>query len=222
MTDSPVPVDVFSRDELESVGVSADLTDVISKLVPSFNVGRESISDGASGTSRGGRYDLALPGGSGVTPYEASLVEVDTDGDGVADRFGPDVFTEVRGADGRLLSLVSGADGFPDDSSPRFREQGPPPLRRSNGLAGPNRRRYRPITAPALLRWLSGPTTSSHLNVMDGALLYPAPVRAASTGTGLAAPGLSRLAASNHSATSSGPTRSRSMVPKAGRMRALR
>ena len=37
-----------------------------------------------SGTSRGGRYDLALPGGSGLTPYQASLVEADTDGDGVA------------------------------------------------------------------------------------------------------------------------------------------
>ena len=248
VTDSPVPVDVFNQDELESVGASADLTDVISKLVPSFNVGREPISDGAtfvrppnlrgldsdktlvlingkrrhraalvrlggfgshgpdlaaipvialrsvevlrdgagaqygsdaiagvlnfnlkqtsegadlqlhsggypdggndhraaghfgvriggegfinfsgeyasgSGTSRGGRYDLALPGGSGLTPYEASLVEADTDGDGVADRFGPDVFTEVRDADGRLLSLVAGADGVPDDSTPRFRE----------------------------------------------------------------------------------------------------
>ena len=48
VTDSPVPVDVFSQDELESVGASADLTDVISKLVPSFNVGREPISDGAT------------------------------------------------------------------------------------------------------------------------------------------------------------------------------
>lgn len=248
VTDSPVPVDVFSQDELESVGASADLTDVISKLVPSFNVGREPISDGAtfvrppnlrgldsdktlvlvngkrrhraalvrlggfgshgpdlaaipvialrsvevlrdgagaqygsdaiagvmnfnlkqssegadlqlhagaypdggddhraaghigfrigeegfinfsgeyasgSGTSRGGRYDLALPGGSGLTPLEASLVEADTNGDGVPDRFGPDVFTEVRDEDGRLLSLVTGADGIPDDSSPRYRE----------------------------------------------------------------------------------------------------
>ena len=246
--DSPVPVDVFDQNELQSVGTSADLTDVISKLVPSFNVGREPISDGAtfvrppnlrgldsdktlvlvdgkrrhraalvrlggfgshgpdlaaipvialrsvevlrdgagaqygsdaiagvlnlnlkgsaatsdiqlhagaypdggddqrvaahvgfdignagfvnlsgefargSGTSRGTRYDLPLPGGSGLTPYEASLVEADTDGDGIADRFGPDVFTEVRGAEGRLLSLVAGADGIPDDTSPRFRE----------------------------------------------------------------------------------------------------
>ena len=248
VTDSPVPVDVFAQDELESVGAAADLTDVITKLVPSFNVGREPISDGAtfvrppslrgldsdktlvlvngkrrhraalvrlggfgshgpdlaaipvialrsvevlrdgagaqygsdaiagvlnfnlkesddaaeiqinageyadggddhrvaghvgfriggdgflnvsgeyaqgSGTSRGGRYDLALPGGSGLTPYEASLVEADTDGDGRVDRYGPDVYTEVRDADGRLLSLVRGADGIPDDASPRYRD----------------------------------------------------------------------------------------------------
>ena len=247
-TDSPVPVDVFNQNELESVGAVSDLTDVIGKLVPSFNVGREPISDGAtfvrpptlrgldsdktlvlvngkrrhraalvrlggfgshgpdlaaipvialrsvevlrdgagaqygsdaiagvmnfnlkesadaaeiqvhfgeygeggddsraaghagfelgdggfinvsaeyargSGTNRGTRYDLALPGGSGLTPLEASRVEVDTDGDGAADRFGPDVFTEVRGANGRLLSLVAGADGIPDDTTPRFRE----------------------------------------------------------------------------------------------------
>ena len=62
------------------------------------------------------------PGGSGLTPEEAARAEVDTDGDGVADRFGPDVFTEVRGADGGLLSLVVGSDGIPDDPTPRFRE----------------------------------------------------------------------------------------------------
>ena len=38
----------------------------------------------------------------------------------------------------------------------------------------------------------------------------------------LAAPGRSRLASSNHAATSSGPTRSTGILPKAGRMRALR
>ena len=248
VTDSPVPVDVFAQDELESVGAAADLTDVIGKLVPSFNVGREPISDGAtfvrppnlrgldsdktlvlvngkrrhraalvrlggfgshgpdlaaipvialrsvevlrdgagaqygsdaiagvmnfnlkqgsggadaqlhagaypdggddhrlaghvgfgigeegfinfsgeyaagSGTSRGGRYELALPGGSGLTPLEASMVEADTDRDGAADRFGPDVFTEIRDEHGRLLSLVAGADGIPDDTTPRYRE----------------------------------------------------------------------------------------------------
>ena len=38
----------------------------------------------------------------------------------------------------------------------------------------------------------------------------------------LAAPGRSLLAASNHTATSSGPMRSTGILPKAGRMRALR
>ena len=247
-TNSPVPVDLFNQDDLESVGNSSDLTDVINKLVPSFNVGREPIADGATfvrppslrgldsdktlvlingkrrhraalvrlagfgsqgpdlatipaialksvevlrdgagaqygsdaiagvlnfnlkdvadgagvhayygeykgggwdgrvagnfglgfggegflnvsaeyveatGTNRGARYDLAIPWGSGLTPSEAAMVEMDTNGDGIADRFGPDVFTEVRDADGNLLSLVIGADGIPDDTMPRFRE----------------------------------------------------------------------------------------------------
>ena len=38
----------------------------------------------------------------------------------------------------------------------------------------------------------------------------------------LAAPGLSLLAASNHAAMSSGPMRSRGILPNAGRMRAFR
>ena len=38
----------------------------------------------------------------------------------------------------------------------------------------------------------------------------------------LAAPGFSLLTASNHAATSSGPTRSTGILPRVGRMRALR
>ena len=37
VTDSAVPVGVFAQDELESVGTASDLTNVIAKLVPSFN-----------------------------------------------------------------------------------------------------------------------------------------------------------------------------------------
>ncbi len=45
--DTAVPVDVFQPEQLESVN-SSDLTDVIATLVPSFNVGRQPISDGAT------------------------------------------------------------------------------------------------------------------------------------------------------------------------------
>ena len=45
--DSAVPVDVFSLEEIESVN-SSDLVDVINTIVPSFNVSRQPISDGAT------------------------------------------------------------------------------------------------------------------------------------------------------------------------------
>ncbi len=45
--DTPVPVDVFSSEAIESVA-SSDMVDVIGQLVPSFNVSRQPISDGAS------------------------------------------------------------------------------------------------------------------------------------------------------------------------------
>ncbi len=48
-TDTPVPVDVFNSQALESVA-SSDMVDVIGQLVPSFNVSRQPISDGASFT----------------------------------------------------------------------------------------------------------------------------------------------------------------------------
>ncbi len=46
-TETPVPVDVFSLEEIESVN-SSDLVDVINTIVPSFNVSRQPISDGAT------------------------------------------------------------------------------------------------------------------------------------------------------------------------------
>lgn len=247
VVESTVPVQVFDEEEIESVATATDLIDVVQRLVPSFNVSREPISDGASfmrppfvrgldsdkvlvllnnkrrhkgalvrlggsgthgadiasipvsalksvevlhdgasalygsdaiagvlnfklkdsrdsssftlsvgeytqgggdvrfasnfglplfhgfvnlsaeysdsrGTSRGQRYDLAVGGGSGLTPAQSAEVAIDTDGDGVPDRFGPDSLTEVRDQDGSLLSLVWGADGIPDDTSPKYRE----------------------------------------------------------------------------------------------------
>ena len=45
--DTAVPVDVFNREQVESIN-SSDLVDVLSAIVPSFSVRREPISDGAS------------------------------------------------------------------------------------------------------------------------------------------------------------------------------
>ena len=245
--ESTVPVQIFDEAEIESVATATDLIDVVQRLVPSFNVSREPISDGASfmrppfvrgldsdkvlvllnnkrrhkgalvrlggsgthgadiaslpvsalksvevlhdgasalygsdaiagvinfklkdtadsstftvsvgeytqgggdvrfssniglplfqgflnlsaeysdsrGTSRGQRYDLAVGGGSGLTPAQSAEVAIDTNGDGVPDRFGPDSLTEIRAEDGTLLSLVWGADGIPDDTTPKYKE----------------------------------------------------------------------------------------------------
>ena len=47
MADAAVPVDVFTLPDLESVN-SSDMVDVINTIVPSFNVTRQPISDGAT------------------------------------------------------------------------------------------------------------------------------------------------------------------------------
>ena len=46
-SDSSVPVDVISGDEFENMG-TADLNDMLRTAVPSYNVGRHSISDAAT------------------------------------------------------------------------------------------------------------------------------------------------------------------------------
>ncbi|MCE2462171.1 MAG: Plug domain-containing protein, partial [Pseudomonadales bacterium] len=45
--DTAVPVDVFNREQVESIN-SSDLVEVLNAIVPSFSVRREPISDGAS------------------------------------------------------------------------------------------------------------------------------------------------------------------------------
>ena len=247
MLDSTVPVQLFDAEEIASVATATDLIDVVQRLVPSFNVSREPISDGASfmrppfvrgldsdkllvlvngkrrhkgalvrlggsgthgpdissipvsalqavevlqdgasalygsdaiagvinfklkensdvatfsasageytkgggdirlssnvglplfqgflsisaeysdsrGTSRGQRYDLSVGGGSGLTPAQSAEVAMDTDGNGIPDSFGPDSLTEIRDSAGNLLSLVWGADGIPDDTTPKYKE----------------------------------------------------------------------------------------------------
>ena len=47
VSDSPVPVDVIGSDELEAVPYT-DTNDIIRTLVPSYDVSRQPISDGAT------------------------------------------------------------------------------------------------------------------------------------------------------------------------------
>ncbi len=47
VSDSPVPVDVFGADDIEAISYT-DTNDIIKTLVPSFNISRQPISDGAS------------------------------------------------------------------------------------------------------------------------------------------------------------------------------
>ncbi len=72
-------------------------------------------------TSRGGEYDIGI-GSSGLIPAQSALVAVDTTGDGVADRFGPDALTEVFDGAGNLVSIYNQSDGIPDDIDRRYAE----------------------------------------------------------------------------------------------------
>ena len=47
LRDSPVPVDIYSEEEIASVN-SSDLIEVLTSIIPSFSVRRQPISDGAS------------------------------------------------------------------------------------------------------------------------------------------------------------------------------
>ena len=47
VADSPVPIDVFTEADLRAISYT-DTNDILKTLVPSFNLGRQPISDGAS------------------------------------------------------------------------------------------------------------------------------------------------------------------------------
>ena len=47
IADSPVPIDVFSADDISSVSFT-DTNDVLKTLVPSYTLSRQPISDGSS------------------------------------------------------------------------------------------------------------------------------------------------------------------------------
>ncbi len=88
---SAVPVDIFNQQELESVS-SDDMLDVISTLVPSFQIGREAISDGATFIRppelRGLSFDKTLVLVNGKRRHRSALVDLRRDGS-----HGPDLAT---------------------------------------------------------------------------------------------------------------------------------
>ncbi len=91
IADSPVPVDVFSEEDLVSVPFT-DTNDVLKTLVPSYSLGRQPISDGASfirpATLRGMPTDKTLVLVNSKRRHRSALVQ--TSGSGTQ---GPDVAT---------------------------------------------------------------------------------------------------------------------------------
>ena len=89
--DTAVPIDVFNQEDLESVS-SSDLIDVVKTLVPSFNVSREAINDGATfirpPTLRGLDSDKTLVLVNGKRRHRAALVRL-----GGFGAHGPDLAT---------------------------------------------------------------------------------------------------------------------------------
>ena len=89
--ETPVPVDVFNRQDIDSVS-SEDMVDVIRTLVPAFQVQRYPINDGATfvrpPTLRGLSADKILVLVNGKRRHRSALVQLN--GDGV---HGPDLAT---------------------------------------------------------------------------------------------------------------------------------
>jgi iron complex outermembrane receptor protein len=105
--DSPVPVDVFSSEDLENVEFT-DMNDIVRTLVPTYNLSREPISDGASfirpATLRGLPTDKTLVLVNGKRRHRAALVRIG--GSGVQ---GPDLATIPAAAIDGLEILRDGA-----------------------------------------------------------------------------------------------------------------
>ena len=105
--DSPVPVDVFSQDDLENVEFT-DMNDIIRTLVPTYNLSRQPISDGATfirpATLRGLPTDKTLVLVNGKRRHRAALVQI-----GGSGTQGPDLATIPASAIGGLEILRDGA-----------------------------------------------------------------------------------------------------------------
>ncbi|WP_299263477.1 TonB-dependent receptor [uncultured Psychrosphaera sp.] len=91
VADSPVPVDVFSEDDLAAVPFS-DTNDILKTLVPSYSLERQPISDGASfirpASLRGMPTDKTLVLINGKRRHRSALVQI-----GGSGTQGPDIAT---------------------------------------------------------------------------------------------------------------------------------
>lgn len=105
--DSAVPVDVFNSDTLDSVSHS-DTHDILQTLVPSYNVARQPISDGATftrpATLRGLSSDKTLVLVNSKRRHRAALVAI-----GGSGTQGPDVATIPSAALSSVEVLRDGA-----------------------------------------------------------------------------------------------------------------
>ncbi|QNE05956.1 TonB-dependent receptor plug domain-containing protein [Croceicoccus marinus] len=91
VAESPVPIDVFSSDDLEAVSYT-DTNDVLKTLVPSYTLSRQPISDGSSfirpATLRGMPTDKTLVLVNSKRRHRAALVTI-----GGSGTQGPDIAT---------------------------------------------------------------------------------------------------------------------------------
>ncbi|GAB5412454.1 MAG: TonB-dependent receptor [Congregibacter sp.] len=105
--DSAVPVDTFNAEQIESISHS-DTVDILQTLVPSFNVNRQPISDGASFIRpvqlRGLDSHHALVLVNGKRRHRASLVQI-----GGSGTQGPDIATIPAAAIQSIEVLRDGA-----------------------------------------------------------------------------------------------------------------
>lgn len=138
VTDSPVPIDVFSAQDLEDVSYT-DTNDILRTLVPSFNLARQPISDGATfirpaslrglptdktltmvNSKRRHRSALVSIGGSGTQNADIATIpsiaigSVEVLRDGASSQYGSDAIAGVinfilkDNRDGGSLSIDTG------------------------------------------------------------------------------------------------------------------
>ena len=147
VSDSPVPVDVFSAADIEAISYT-DTNDIIKTLVPSFNISRQPISDGASfirpaelrglptdktlvliNSKRRHRAALVAIGGSGTqgpdmaTIPAVAIQNIEVLRDGAAAQYGSDAIAGVinfllkENSEGGSVSIDSGQYGEGDGAS---------------------------------------------------------------------------------------------------------